>query len=759
MCFYRYFFTGIALLFSGFVPITSLNAQSSLPAYVAPLPDGERLVDVAMLPEGRMVVASMRSKRMDPGDQFPWKQELQGVLRLLNEKGEVLAEREPGGSGKTVIRGVAAMPDGRVVVTGWTQSPDFTVVSPLFPSIHVPSSNGDLSRGQGFITIYSKDLSVVLRATLLGDPNTEFRFGTDPSLIAVDASSRIYIAGATDAIAGATDAADLPVAPGNRNLARGSNWPSMEGRRGGTFLLVFDGDLSEYLFSAMLGWTHSGCQGGSGCAHVDHRSLPLAMKVGANGRVILLAENAALPVTPGSLTVNEYAANGQPSRYRHLSLAAFDMQNAALLWSADLGRPRYPRTGIPRLDMDAQGTIAMALEAGLREPLGSPERHSIDILRISSDGGSLLQRDVLAEGLDATLDGFQLDVDGKYWLSGSAGAAQWEPIPAETRAGSQYLLRFNPVSRVLERYLLLPHGNATFLKQDSGSNGLWLAGRTGGLQQILRSTPSDGILGIANGAGLETSGRISPGEIVSLYGVGFGPDAGQGAVFDSSGKLPQQLNGVEVLLNGTPCSLLYASGVQINLIAPFDAGVFDAPSGTLLVEVKHQGVVRALARVAAAQTQPHVFHVLREWKPNPVTTETGAFPILQVYGREASGLPGSAIKPGDVLTLWMNGAGVWRDASQAGARAEAPLDAPRLRLRAFLGIGCGASGSQELSVEYFGAAPGFAAGLVQANLRVPADFAVPYAVVGCLSLTVGEDGPGGYRPIADAPLLRVQLDR
>lgn len=749
MNFSRYFFNCIVLLLASLLATHTLNAQSSPPTYLGPLPAEERLVDVAMLPEGRMVVASMRSKRMDRGDWFPWKEELQGVLRVLNQTGELLAQRELGGSGKNVIRAIAAMPDGRVVVTGWTQSLDFPVSAPLFPSIQVPEPDGDRSRGQGFVAIYAADLSAVLRATLLGDRETESRAGTDPNLVAVDAAGRIYVAGTTDA-------GDFPVAAGSRNLARGANWPSMEGRRGGSFLAVFDENLSEHLFSAMLGWTHSGCEGVSSCSQVDHRSLPLAMQVGENGRVILLAENAALPVTPGTLTVAQYAALGSANRYKHLSLAAFDTQNAALLWSADLGRPRNPRIGSPKLAAYAQGTIVVALEAGLREPPGSPERRSIDILRISSNGGSLLQRDVLAEGLDATLDGFQLDADGKYWLSGSAGATRWEPIPAEARAGSQYLLRFNPMNRIAERFLLLPHGNGGTLLPRTDSDTLWLAGRTGAIQRLSAGTVSSaGILGMANAAGMETSGRVSPGEIISLYGVGFGPESGLGAVFDSAGSLPRQLHGVEVQLNGIPCSLLYASGVQINLIAPFNAAAFEAPGGTLRVEVKYQGTTRAQALVVAAPAQPHVFHVVRDWMPNPMASETGPFPILQVYGRETTGLPGSGVKAGDVITLWMNGAGAWSAAAQAGAKAEPPFDSPRLRLRAFLG----ASDSRELAVEYFGAAPGFAAGLLQVNLRIPADFAPPYSSVGSISLTVGEDTPDGFRPIANAPLMRVQVDR
>jgi uncharacterized protein (TIGR03437 family) len=75
------------------------------------------------------------------------------------------------------------------------------------------------------------------------------------------------------------------------------------------------------------------------------------------------------------------------------------------------------------------------------------------------------------------------------------------------------------------------------------------------------------ILGIMNAAGAVVSGRISPSEVISIFGFGLGPSTPMSAT-PNNGLFPTDLAGVQVLLNGSPIPLLYVSPSQINAEIP-----------------------------------------------------------------------------------------------------------------------------------------------------------------------------------------------
>ena len=75
------------------------------------------------------------------------------------------------------------------------------------------------------------------------------------------------------------------------------------------------------------------------------------------------------------------------------------------------------------------------------------------------------------------------------------------------------------------------------------------------------------LLGIAGAPSFSTAGAVAPRELITLYGIGLGPST---AVSSSvtSGVLGNVLGGVQVLFDGVPAALLYASPTQINAIVP-----------------------------------------------------------------------------------------------------------------------------------------------------------------------------------------------
>ena len=65
-------------------------------------------------------------------------------------------------------------------------------------------------------------------------------------------------------------------------------------------------------------------------------------------------------------------------------------------------------------------------------------------------------------------------------------------------------------------------------------------------------------------------GPAAPGELISLTGMGLGPESGISYKPAPDGSAPRELAGVRVLFNDLPAPLLYVQSQQINTIVPFE---------------------------------------------------------------------------------------------------------------------------------------------------------------------------------------------
>ncbi len=64
------------------------------------------------------------------------------------------------------------------------------------------------------------------------------------------------------------------------------------------------------------------------------------------------------------------------------------------------------------------------------------------------------------------------------------------------------------------------------------------------------------------------TGTVAPGEIVSIFGTGVGPDQAVTAQ-PAAGSYPVTLGGTQVFFDGVPAAMLYAGTNQINAIVPY----------------------------------------------------------------------------------------------------------------------------------------------------------------------------------------------
>jgi uncharacterized protein (TIGR03437 family) len=76
-------------------------------------------------------------------------------------------------------------------------------------------------------------------------------------------------------------------------------------------------------------------------------------------------------------------------------------------------------------------------------------------------------------------------------------------------------------------------------------------------------------MGLANAAYGRLTGRIVPGEIISVYGPHIGPLTPVVASPDDSGRFPATVAGTQVLIDGYPARILYSSDSQINAVVGY----------------------------------------------------------------------------------------------------------------------------------------------------------------------------------------------
>ena len=103
---------------------------------------------------------------------------------------------------------------------------------------------------------------------------------------------------------------------------------------------------------------------------------------------------------------------------------------------------------------------------------------------------------------------------------------------------------------------------------------------------------------VLNGASV-TCGCLAPGEIVTVLGTAIGPSP-TGLEIGADGKLATTLNGTQLLINGIPVPLLYASTGQLNAIVPHEV----ATGGNATIQVMSEGQVSGIWEVPMSPAAP-----------------------------------------------------------------------------------------------------------------------------------------------------------
>ena len=202
-------------------------------------------------------------------------------------------------------------------------------------------------------------------------------------------------------------------------------------------------------------------------------------------------------------------------------------------------------------------------------------------------------------------------------------------------------------------------------------------------------------------------GPVSPGELITIFGAGIGPAAAAGATIDPvTLKLATTIGGLQVLFNGTPAPMIYASGTQVSALVPYEMASVANPS----VWINYAGRTSNAFQLSLAGAAPGLF----------AQNASGSGPGAILNQDNSGNGPGHAAAKGSIVQVFMTGEGQTNPPGVTGKITTANLPAPQVTPAPVQPIGV-SIGGQPAVYTYAGEAPGLVAGVMQLNVRIPAN--------------------------------------
>ena len=220
--------------------------------------------------------------------------------------------------------------------------------------------------------------------------------------------------------------------------------------------------------------------------------------------------------------------------------------------------------------------------------------------------------------------------------------------------------------------------------------------------------------GVVDGASAQ-AGALVPGKIVVLYGDRVGPATLASSPISGSGRLSSNVGNTQVLFDGLAAPLLYSSSGQVAAIVPY---ALDGKSGTQ-VQVRYGTLTSDAVAMPVAATGPSVF-----------TADLSGIGQGVILNQDVVTV-NSAAKPADkgsIVVIYATGEGQTTPLGVDGQLANGPFyPKPPPGVQVQVNIG-----GIPAEVLYAGAAPSLVAGVMQLNVRIPANVAsgnVPVDIV------------------------------
>jgi uncharacterized protein (TIGR03437 family) len=305
-----------------------------------------------------------------------------------------------------------------------------------------------------------------------------------------------------------------------------------------------------------------------------------------------------------------------------------------------------------------------------------------------------------------------VDTAGNAYLSGYSTFV----IPMKNSlatCGTSYLGVFAPDGSLLQSTYVPSAGKGGFGYITMGPNStVYAVGASPGPNAgnlLLRFSQNDSAqtvpLVCMGSAATYGTGPITPGEIVTLFGNGLGPEQGVQTQATLQSPFPTQVAGVKVTFDGNPAPLLWVQDGQINVVAPWSL----TPGDSTQVCVSNNRVQTNCLTWPVAQTAPGVFTV----------DGTYAAALNQDGTINTATNPAQA---GSVVSIFATGMGPINPCPPDGSLLEPPLPMDVLPMAVVYNAGCFFVFDctfTDPTVSYQGPASLEVAGLTQISFQAP----------------------------------------
>jgi len=216
-------------------------------------------------------------------------------------------------------------------------------------------------------------------------------------------------------------------------------------------------------------------------------------------------------------------------------------------------------------------------------------------------------------------------------------------------------------------------------------------------------------------------GPVSAGELVTIFGTGIGPATAAYATTDPAiGKLATTIGGVQVLFNGTPAPVIYASSAQVSAVVPYEMASISSP----LVWIEYSGQTSNAYPLTSAATAPGLF----------AQNASGSGPGAILNQDNSLNGPRNAAAKGSIVQVFMTGEGQTTPHGITGKITGLTLPAPQVTPAPVQPVQVWIGG-QLANYTYAGDAPAMVAGVMQLNVQIPVN-----APSGPLSIQVSIGG-------------------
>jgi uncharacterized protein (TIGR03437 family) len=197
------------------------------------------------------------------------------------------------------------------------------------------------------------------------------------------------------------------------------------------------------------------------------------------------------------------------------------------------------------------------------------------VAKLNPTGSGMVWATFLGGSANDQAQTIAVDSADDVWVSGVTMSSDFPAKVSVTPGGYEFLTELNSAGAALLYSATFPANTVAQALAVDSTGTVHVAGATGLIFAFAEgSAPGQSsapwIFGIANAAGGVLSGRVAPGELLSIYGLHIGPAAPLSATFDAAGFLPTTLGGIQATIDGIQSPLLYVSDAQINAVAPVE---------------------------------------------------------------------------------------------------------------------------------------------------------------------------------------------